>query len=80
MIFVSAVVVMAMGAMFVACNSNNPVNGCACTISYQGQNETEKITLSDMKGMGWTSCSQVQQWLKKEEWPDFPGTISCKAY
>lgn len=80
MIFVSALVITAMGAMFVACNSNNPTNGCKCTISYKGESEVETVSLRDMKDMGWTQCSQVEKWLKEEEWSTFPGSISCKAY
>lgn len=36
MILVSAIVALAMGTMWVSCNSNAPVEGCTCSVYENG--------------------------------------------
>ena len=82
MIFVSAVVVMAMGAMFVACDSNTPINGCVCTAKYQGETASNSVTIEQMNNGGYKNCSEVAGYLRgalNEQ--GFTGaSVSCKAY
>jgi len=78
MVLVSTLVVIAMSAMFVACSSNTPQNGCKCTMSYKGEKETGKITIAEMKEEGWTTCSQVASAIKKEVTDGI--SVSCSGY
>ena len=75
MIFVSAAVLMAMSAMFVAC-SNTPVNGCTCTYSLGGETETVKYTLAEMKQYNYTKCSDIVDDFNQYG----KGKLSCKGY
>lgn len=80
MIFVSAVVVMAMGAMFVACSNNNaPVNGCTCTHSYQGETDTESITLAEMQEYGWKTCGDIVASFN-QAMAGSGASMTCKGY
>lgn len=80
MLFVSAVVVMAMSAMFVACSNNNaPVNGCTCTLSYQGQTETQSITLAEMQENGWKTCGDIVAAFNQEA-AGSGVSMTCKGY
>lgn len=75
---VGALVVMYMSAMFVACNGNNPTNGCKCTATYEGETETQTISLAEMKEEGWSTCSDVANYLREEAIDGV--SVSCKAY
>ena len=80
---VGALVAMSMSAMFVACNGNNPTNGCECTYSYQGESETARITLAEMKEYyGVTTCSALASTIEKELKAEtgFSVSASCKGY
>lgn len=79
---VSALVAMAMSTMFVACNSNSPTNGCTCTLSFQGETETESISLAEMKEYGYKTCSDVAADLKAELRKEGMSgvNVSCSAY
>ena len=78
MIFVSAVVVMAMGAMFVACSNNNaPVNGCRCTMTIEGQSQTREITVDEMDRYGYKTCGDIYNAWKES---GTPGSFYCNAY
>ena len=73
---VSALVVMAAGAMFVSCNGNNPTNGCVCTTSLpDGSKNTVQVTLAQMQEIGATTCQQVADIASENH-----GPYSCKAY
>ena len=75
LLLVSAMVVIAAAAMFVSCNGNTPTNGCVCTFTWEGETETERISLETMKNHGWSTCSQVAAAFKEEG-----ENASCKAY
>ena len=74
-LLVSAMIVMAMSAMFVACNQNTPTNGCICTYTVDGQKQTERMTFEDMVDYYQAStCAELQSYLPPAYSP------SCKAY
>lgn len=79
---VGALVVMSMSAMFVACNGNNPTNGCICTATYEnGETETESITLAKMKEeFGITSCAELT--TLENQLAELKGisSVTCSAY
>jgi len=75
---IGALVVMSMSAMFVACNGNSPSNGCSCTASYQGETETQSISLAEMKERGWSTCADVTNYLRANAIPGV--SVSCTAY
>ncbi|MGM9838287.1 MAG: hypothetical protein ACI30A_07375 [Paludibacteraceae bacterium] len=70
---VSALVAMAMSAMFVSCKDKNEpadsINGCMCTIEWtDGTEDSQAISLSDMKAeYGVTSCSKLEAILNEEQ-------------
>ena len=81
MIFVSAVVVMAMSAMFVACSENAPANGCTCTENYKGESETFTMPLEEMKNYGYKTCSDiVADFNKYTQGASDGATMTCKGY
>lgn len=72
---VSALVAMAISAMFVACNQNTPTNGCICTYTEEGQKQTIRITFEEMVDYyNVTTCAELQAYLPPITSP------SCKAY
>ena len=80
---VGALVVMSMSAMFVACNGNNPTNGCECTATIMGESQTGRITLTEMKdNYGVTTCSALASTIENRGKDDlgFSVSVSCKAY
>ena len=72
---IGALVAMSISAMFVACNQNTPTNGCVCTMTYEGQKMTERLTFEDMVDYyNVTTCSELQAYFP----PIY--SASCKAY
>lgn len=79
---IGALVAMSMSAMFVACNGNNPTNGCKCTATYDGETRTESITLAEMKEeFGITSCAELATIQKQQaELQGISASVTCSAY
>lgn len=84
---VSALVAMAMSAMFVSCkkdSKNEPsggdINGCKCTIYWEdGETDTEKISIDDMKEYyDVTSCSKLVRVLMSDA--EGVDDIKCSEY
>lgn len=89
---VSAMVIMAMSAMFVACNEKNqnnpsepaeeskPENGCICTVTdKEGQKETYRVEFNDMVDYYQaTTCSELSTAYK--DYIAASSKVSCKGY
>lgn len=86
---VSAMVIMAMSAMFVACNQNTPsestdetkpANGCICTVTdKEGQKETVRVEFNDMVDYYQaTTCSELATAFK--DYIAASSRVSCKGY
>lgn len=72
---VSALVIVALSSMLVACDKkddkNGASNGCTCTYE-DGYKET--YTSSEMKEEGISSCAELSSFLTYEE----DETVTCK--
>ena len=84
---VSALIAMAVSAMFVGCKDKNEaedssdINGCKCTFYYSGEKiDTEKFDLDEMEDYyDVKTCSKLQKSLNKElEYYDY--SAKCKEY
>ena len=90
---VSAMVIMAMSAMFVACNEkksntpsetteedSKPANGCICTVTdKEGQKETVRVEFNDMVDYYQaTTCSELSTAFK--DYIAASSKVSCKGY
>ena len=72
---VSAFVLVAVGAMFVACDSI--ANGCKCTYTYEGISVTKDFTKAEVESTGSKSCSAFASWANKQT--EYEGNWSCKS-
>lgn len=77
---VSALVVMSMSAMFVACEGSKPTNGCICTITDKdGEKETLRLTFEEMVDYYQaTTCGELTTVIK--DYIPASGTVACKGY
>ena len=85
---VSALVLMAMGAMFVSCKKGSIKNGCTCTMSDGYYTETEFITGAEMQevadeiaeyyNVAITTCSDYSDFVMRYWGMSDYGTIKCK--
>ena len=84
---VSTMVVMAMSAMFVACNQNTPAtqedtmkNGCICTLTDKdGNSEMIRATFEEMVDQYQvTTCPQMANVVR--DYVSANTTVSCKGY
>lgn len=83
---VSALVAIAMSSMFVACaDKNQPSNdsdsdsidGCSCTLVYDGEKETYSFSLSEMKEIyDVRTCERLAKLLLEEGWD----RVTCTGY
>ncbi len=92
MILVSTLVVMAMSAMFVACNQKNqntpsepakeskPENGCICTVTdKEDKKETYRVEFNDMVDIYQsTTCSELATAFK--DYIAASSKVSCTGY
>lgn len=92
---VSTLVVMAMSAMFVACQDKNSpsssseketekeeIKGCKCTVTIDGESASEKISIDDMEELDVSTCSALEKLMKKEAKEEgFDDfSVTCKSY
>lgn len=57
-LLVSALVVVAMGAMFVSCRGG--IKGCTCKLTYSdGSTDTEYISRAEMNEYGYVYCGDL---------------------
>ena len=62
---VSTLVLMAMSAMFVACEKKDDLkDGCDCTFTIEGETWTEHLTAAEMMNYGATNCSALASALR----------------
>ena len=73
---VSAFVLVAVGAMFVACDSI--ANGCKCTYTYEGVSVTKDFTKAEVESSGSKSCSAFAKWAADVDGVS-GGSWSCKS-
>ena len=66
---VSAFVLVAVGAMFVACNGI--ANGCKCTFTYEGVSVSKDFSKAEVESTAFAS------WANKQT--DYEGNWSCKS-
>ena len=73
---VSAFVLVAVGAMFVACDGI--ANGCKCTYTYEGISASRDFTKAEVESTGSKSCSAFANWCDKNV-SEGEGSWSCKS-
>lgn len=61
---VSTLVLMAMSAMFVACEKDVLKEGCDCTFNEEGETWTEHLNSAEMMNYGATNCSALASALR----------------
>ena len=74
---VSAFVLVAVGAMFVACN-DGIANGCKCTLSSGGYSASYDYTKAQVEAANVKSCSAFATWAEKNDGVDGVDW-SCKS-
>ena len=77
---ISAVMLMAVSAVFVSCkkkNSDNPSNGCTCKVYDPDYDEYEtwNVTKEDMQYEGVSSCSALAAMIREDGYFE---NVSCK--
>ena len=73
---VSAFVLVAVGAMFVACNGI--ANGCKCTFTYEGVSVSKDFSKAEVESTGSKTCSAFATWCDDNDGTS-GGTWSCKS-
>jgi hypothetical protein len=63
-VLVSTLVLMAMSAMFVACEKDVLKEGCDCTFNEEGETWTEHLNSAEMMNYGATNCSALASALR----------------
>lgn len=69
LLFVGAVMLVAMGAMFSGCINNSIENGCRCTLKYTatGESITRTFTRDEVKAADKYSCTSFAAWAEAND-------------
>lgn len=77
MFFVSAIMLMGVGAAFMSCNSDSVDNGCKCEFSEGRASYTYEYTAKEVKNAGYKSCKALAKDIEEEM--EYDVKVTCKG-